>query len=42
MDGGGLTAGYELANQDRLPVPVIRVGRHFGASSFRAAHMTRY
>lgn len=27
--GVGLTAAYELANQDRLPVPVIRVGRRF-------------
>jgi len=23
------TVAYELANQDRLPIPVIRVGRRF-------------
>lgn len=25
----GMTAAYELANRDALPVPVIRVGRRF-------------
>lgn len=27
--GIGLTAAYELANQDRLPVPAHRIGRQF-------------
>lgn len=27
--GIGMTAAYELANQDALPIPVIRVGRRF-------------
>ena len=27
--GIGMTAAYELAGQDRLPVPAIRVGRQF-------------
>jgi predicted DNA-binding transcriptional regulator AlpA len=34
--GISLTVGYELARQDKLPIPTIRVGRQFRFS--RAAY----